>query len=170
MKFLSSCFRQPLIQLRPLGLALCGLLFATAGMTLAEDEVPFPKLPPGAGAIDAKAAKTFTTTESGLKYRILRAGSGAKPAPTQRVEVNYHGWLLGNKVFDSSYARGMPIVFGLNQVVKGWTEGMQKINKGGMIELEVPGYLGYGLAGQSSSGIPPNATLHFVVELIDIMD
>jgi FKBP-type peptidyl-prolyl cis-trans isomerase FkpA len=170
MNFLSSCFRHPFVQLRPLGLALFGLMFATAGMTLAEDEVPFPKLPPGAGAIDAQAAKTFTKTESGLKYRILRAGSGTKPMPTQRVKVNYHGWLLGNKVFDSSYIRGMPVVFGLNQVVKGWTEGIPKVGMGGMIELEIPGYLGYGLAGQSSSGIPPNATLHFIVELIEIMD
>ncbi|MDB6007538.1 MAG: putative FKBP-type peptidyl-prolyl cis-trans isomerase [Prosthecobacter sp.] len=120
--------------------------------------------------MDEKAAKTFTSSESGLKYRILRSGTGAKPTPQQKVKVNYHGWLLNGKVFDSSYQRGMPISFGLNQVIKGWTEGMQKIGKGGMIELEIPGYLGYGLGGQPSSGIPPNATLHFLVELIDIAE
>ena len=141
-----------------------------AGGIQAEDDAPFPKLPPGAGAIDPKAPKAFTATESGLKYRILRQGAGVKPAAVQRVEVNYHGWLFNGRVFDSSYLRGMPITFGLNQVIKGWTEGMQKIGKGGMIELEIPGYLGYGLQGQASSGIPPNATLHFIVELIDIMD
>ncbi len=170
MNAFRSSLRLPLIQLRPLTLALFGLMLVTSGLTRAEEDVPFPKLPEGAGAIDAKAAKTFTASESGLKYRILRAGTGAKPTPQQRVEVNYHGWLFNGRVFDSSYVRGMPIVFGLNQVVKGWTEGLQKVGKGGMIELEIPGYLGYGLSGQPSSGIPPNATLHFVVELIEIMD
>lgn len=105
-----------------------------------------------------------------MKYRILRAGTGAKPTPQQKVQVNYHGWLFNGRVFDSSYTRGMPITFGLNQVIKGWTEGMQLIGKGGMIELEIPGYLGYGLQCQPGSGIPPNATLHFLVELIDITE
>ena len=148
--------------------ALLGCLLMAAGWTGAEETVPFPKLPEGAGEISPKAAKTFTTTESGLKYRILRAGTGAKPTPQQMVQVNYHGWLFNGRVFDSSYLRGMPITFGLNQVIKGWTEGMQLVGKGGMIELEIPGYLGYGLQGQPGSGIPPNATLHFLVELLDI--
>ena len=104
-----------------------------------------------------------------MKYRILRAASGPKPNATQRVQCNYQGWLINGRVFDSSYARGMPITFGLTQVVKGWTEGLQHVSKGGMIELEIPGYLGYGLAGQGAS-IPPNATLHFIVELIDILE
>ena len=155
---------------RSIGIAMLGCLLMAATGIQAEDDAPFPPLPPGAGAIDPKAPKAFTATESGLKYRILRQGAGVKPAAVQRVEVNYHGWLFNGRVFDSSYARGMPITFGLNQVIKGWTEGMQKIGKGGMIELEIPGYLGYGLQGQASSGIPPNATLHFIVELIDIMD
>ena len=144
-------------------------MLLAAGLTRAEEAVPFPKLPEGAGAIDPKAAKTFTTTESGLKYRILRAGSGPKPNTQQRVEVNYQGWLFNGRVFDSSYQRGMPITFGMTQVIKGWTEGMQHVNKGGMIELEIPGYLGYGLAGQGAT-IPPNATLHFIVELIEILE
>lgn len=155
---------------RALRAALLGGLLMAAGWAGAEEAVPFPKLPEGAGEISPKAAKTFTATESGLKYRILRAGTGAKPTPQQRVQVNYHGWLFNGRVFDSSYLRGMPITFGLNQVIKGWTEGMQLIGKGGMIELEIPGYLGYGLQGQPGSGIPPNATLHFLVELIDVMD
>ena len=167
MNSIFSSFRLPRINRRHFGFALFGLMLATAGLSLAEETVPLPRLPEGAGPMDAKAAKTFTTTESGLKYRILRAGSGAKPLPTQQVEVNYHGWLITGKVFDSSYLRGQPITFGLNQVIKGWTEGMQHVSKGGMIELEIPGYLGYGLAGQGAT-IPPNATLHFIVELIDI--
>ena len=130
-------------------------------------EVAFPKLPTGAGKIDEKAAKTFTTTESGLKYRILREGAGAKPTARQKVEVNYHGWLDNEKVFDSSYKRGESISFGLNQVIAGWTEGMQLVGKGGMIELEIPAKLGYGARG-AGADVPPNATLHFLVELIDI--
>lgn len=153
-----------------IGVAILTCMLMAAGWTQAQEAVPFPKLPEGAGEISAKAAKTFTAAESGLKYRILRTGTGAKPTPHQKVVVNYHGWLFNGRVFDSSYARGMPITFGLNQVIKGWTEGMQYVGKGGMIELEIPGYLGYGLQGQPGSGIPPNATLHFLVELIDIME
>jgi FKBP-type peptidyl-prolyl cis-trans isomerase FkpA len=168
MNSIRSFFRLSSRKLQPLGLALVGMMFV-AGLTLAEEPVPFPTLPPGAGPIDAKAAKTFTTTESGLKYRILRQGSGPKPTTQQRVEVNYHGWLFNGKIFDSSYLAGKPVTLGLFQVVKGWTEGLQHVSKGGMIELEIPGYLGYGLQGKEGT-IPPNATLHFLVELIDIVD
>jgi FKBP-type peptidyl-prolyl cis-trans isomerase FkpA len=81
--------------------------------------------------------------------------------------VNYHGWLDNGKVFDSSYERREPIEFGLNQVIKGWTEGMQLVGKGGMIELEIPANLGYGDRG-AGADIPGGATLHFLVELIDV--
>lgn len=154
---------------RMLGAALLGGLLMVSGWAMADEVVPFPKLPEGAGAISAKAPKSFTATESGLKYRILRPGTANKPTAQQRVVVNYHGWLFNGRVFDSSYLRGMPITFGLNQLVKGWTEGLQLVGTGGMIELEIPGYLGYGLQGQPGAGIPPNATLHFVVELIEIL-
>lgn len=169
MTTLRSFFHRSNIHPRPIGLALVASLLVATGLTLAEDasEVPFPKLPEGAGQIDKNAAKTFTTTPSDLKYRILRKGTGAKPTAAQQVEVCYHGWLNGGRVFDSSYSRGQSISFGLNQVIKGWTEGMQKVGVGGMIELEIPFYLGYGLQGQPPT-IPPNATLHFLIELIDI--
>lgn len=130
-------------------------------------EVAFPKLPNGAGKTDEKASKTFTTTESGLKYRILREGSGAKPTARQTVEVNYHGWLDNESVFDSSYKRGESISFPLNRVIAGWTEGMQLVGNGGMIELEIPPKLGYGAQG-AGAAVPPNATLHFLVELISV--
>ncbi len=130
-------------------------------------EVDYPKLPRGAGKIDDNAPKAFTTTDSGLKYRILREGGDVKPTARQSVEVHYHGWLDNKKVFDSSYERGQTISFGLNQVIAGWTEGMQKVGKGGMIELEIPSKLGYGAQG-AGGAVPPNATLHFLVELIDI--
>src|SRR5687768_9309515 len=114
------------------------------GKNVADDapEVAFPELPKGAGKMDDNAPKKFTTTESGLKYRVLRAGTDPKPTARQSVTVHYHGWLDNKKVFDSSYERGETISFGLNQVIPGWTEGMQKVGKGGMIELEIPAKLG----------------------------
>ena len=133
----------------------------------AAKEVPFPELPKGAGKVEESAPKTFTETKSGLKYRILRKGAEAKPKSTSTVEVNYHGWLDNKTVFDSSYKRGESISFPLNRVISGWTEGMQLVGEGGMIELEIPANLGYGPRG-APPVIPPNAQLHFLVELIDI--
>ncbi|MBS0266514.1 MAG: FKBP-type peptidyl-prolyl cis-trans isomerase [Planctomycetes bacterium] len=132
-----------------------------------EKEVELPKLPKGAGKVDKDAPKTLTETKSGLKYRILRKGNDKKPKATNKVEVHYHGWLDGGKVFDSSYERNESIAFGLNQVIPGWTEGMQLVGEGGMIELEIPSKLGYGDRG-SPPVIPPKANLHFLVELIEI--
>lgn len=126
-----------------------------------------PKLPAGAGEISKDAPKKFTETASGLRYRVLREGKGSKPAATDKVKVNYHGWLDGGKVFDSSYERKKPISFPLNRVIKGWTEGMQLVGEGGMIELEIPAKLGYGDRG-AGEDIPGGATLHFLVELIKV--
>lgn len=126
-----------------------------------------------AGAVDPPAipedAPEFTTTDSGLKYRVLRAGEGVKPAKTDLVTVHYKGWLDSGQEFDSSYKRGEPTSFPLNRVIAGWTEGMQLVGEGGMVELEIPSKLGYGAAG-AGGVIPPNATLHFLVELIDVKD
>lgn len=130
-------------------------------------EVAFPELPKGAGKIDKDAPKTFTETKSGLNYRILRKGDGAKPKVTSTVEVHYHGWLDNGKVFDCSYKRGESIGFPLNRVIKGWTEGMQLVGQGGMIELQIPSDLGYGDRG-APPDIPPKATLHFLVELLEV--
>jgi FKBP-type peptidyl-prolyl cis-trans isomerase len=102
-----------------------------------------------------------------LKYRILRKSDGPKPKKANTVKVHYRGWLDGGKVFDSSYQRDEPIEFPLGRVIPGWTEGMQLVGKGGMIELEIPSKLGYGAQGVPGA-IPPNAKLHFLVELIDI--
>lgn len=120
-----------------------------------------------AGPTDPDAATEFTQTESGLKYRILRKSDGKKPGPADMVSVHYAGWLDDLTEFDSSYRRGQPAPFALNQVVAGWTEGLQLVGEGGMIELEIPSFLGYGPGGMPGS-IPPNATLHFKVELLDI--
>jgi len=148
-------------------LTLCvSLAFLTPEFLMAAD-VPHPTLPKGAGTIDADAPKEFAQTPSGLKYRILRKGTGANPKATNTVEVHYHGWLDNGQKFDSSYDRNETIEFPLNRVIPGWTEGMQLVGEGGMIELEIPSDLGYGPRG-APPVIPPNATLHFLVELHDV--
>lgn len=119
------------------------------------------------GAIDADANQEFLVTDSGLKYRILRKTDGKNPTATSRVTVHYKGWLDNETIFDSSYRRNETISFGLNQVIKGWTEGMQLVGEGGMIELDIPYQLGYGERG-SPGAIPPKASLHFIVELYDV--
>lgn len=105
-------------------------------------------------------------TPSGLRYEIIAAGEGTPPVATDRVKVNYTGRLLDGTVFDTSEGRG-PAEFGLNQVIPGWTEGMQLVGEGGMIELEIPSELGYGARG-AGGVIPPNAKLHFLVETLKV--
>jgi len=119
------------------------------------------------GLIDPNAKADFLETKSGLKYRILRNTSGKKPTASSKVTVHYKGWLDSGKIFDSSYRRNETISFGLNQVIPGWTEGMQLVGVGGMVELDIPYELGYGERG-SPGAIPPKARLHFIVELFDV--
>ncbi len=105
-------------------------------------------------------------TASGLIFKELRAGTGVSPRATDRVKVHYHGSLIDGTVFDSSVDRGEPITFALDQVVKGWTEGLQMMKVGGKAKLTIPPELAYGPGGRE--GIPPNATLIFEVELLGI--
>jgi FKBP-type peptidyl-prolyl cis-trans isomerase len=105
-------------------------------------------------------------TASGLIFKELRAGTGVSPKATDRVKVHYHGSLIDGTVFDSSVERGEPITFALDQVVKGWTEGLQMMKVGGKAKLTIPPELAYGPGGRE--GIPPNATLIFEVELLGI--
>ena len=102
-----------------------------------------------------------------MKYRILRSSNEPKPTATDSVTVHYRGWLDSGSEFDSSYGRGQPTSFPLNGVIPGWTEGLQIVGVGGMIELLIPSELGYGKSGFPGS-IPPDATLHFVIELLEI--
>lgn len=125
---------------------------------------PEPRNEPG--PVDKDAPEEFTETKSGLRYRIRRKSEGRKPTASDEVLVYYHGTLDDGTVFDSSYSRGVPDEFSLRNVIAGWREGLKLVGVGGMIELEVPPELGYGDDGQGSN-IPPNATLHFVVELMN---
>ncbi len=117
---------------------------------------------------EVKKKPGVTTLPDGLAYEIVKPGEGAFPKPEQTVKVHYTGTLINGNKFDSSVDRGEPAEFVLNEVIPGWTEGMQKINKGGKIKLYVPPQLAYGDEGRP--GIPPASTLVFDVELIDIKD
>ena len=104
---------------------------------------------------------------SGLQYEVLEASNGATPGPHSRVTVHYEGRLTDGKVFDSSYKRGQPATFGVNQVISGWTEALQLMPQGSKWRLFIPSDLGYGERGASAS-IPGNSTLIFDVELLGI--
>ena len=107
-----------------------------------------------------------TTTESGLQYEVIKMGKGKKPSATDKVKVHYHGTLIDGTIFDSSVERGEPITFGLNQVIKGWTEGVQLMPIGSKFKFYIPQELGYG--AQNAGSIPPYSTLIFEVELLGI--
>lgn len=107
------------------------------------------------------------TTTSGLQYKVLTEGDGAKPSATDRVTVHYRGTLLDGTEFDSSYKRGQPATFALNGVIKGWTEGLQLMKMGSKYEFVIPPELAYGKRGTGAQ-IGPDATLIFEVELLDI--
>ena len=106
-------------------------------------------------------------TESGLQYEVLTMGRGPKPQATDRVKVHYHGTLIDGTVFDSSVERGEPAEFGLNQVIKGWTEGLQLMPVGSKFRFYIPQELGYG--ERATGSIPPYSTLIFDVELLEIL-
>ncbi len=120
------------------------------------------------GAFLAKVKKEegVKTTASGLAYKVLSAGTGASPEATNQVTVHYTGKFISGKVFDSSVERGQPATFPLNRVIPGWTEGLQLMKKGGKSMLYIPSDLAYGPQGRGP--IPPNTTLIFEVELLDI--
>jgi FKBP-type peptidyl-prolyl cis-trans isomerase FklB len=114
-----------------------------------------------------KKKEGVKTLPSGLQYLVLAEGKGAQPKPTDTVTVQYRGTTIDGTEFDSSYKRGQPATFALNQVIKGWTEGVQLMKEGGKIRLFVPSELGYGERGAGAQ-IGPNAVLIFEVELVSI--
>lgn len=125
-------------------------------------------MPGKSGPRDPSAKPEVTTTASGLKYTVLKSGSGTvHPKATDNVTVHYHGTLLNGTVFDSSVDRNQPASFPLNGVIAGWTEGVQLMKQGDKFKFEIPAELAYGAAGRPPV-IPPNSTLVFEVELLEI--
>ncbi|WP_406803166.1 FKBP-type peptidyl-prolyl cis-trans isomerase [Alkalimarinus alittae] len=117
--------------------------------------------------VDNAKKEGVKTTASGLQYQVLNKGTGVvHPKRTDRVKVHYHGTLIDGTVFDSSVARGQPIDFGLNQVIKGWTEGLQLMVEGEKTRLFIPSELAYGDSGAGAIG--PGSVLIFEVKLLGI--
>jgi FKBP-type peptidyl-prolyl cis-trans isomerase FkpA len=146
---------------RTLVLPLAAML--AAGAALAQGTAP-----PGPLAA-AAAEKGAVVTASGLVYRALQEGKGASPAATDTVRVHYRGQFPDGREFDSSYSRGQPAAFPLNNVIRCWTEGVQRMKVGGKAKLTCPAAIAYGERGAGGGVIPPNAILQFEVELLDIV-
>jgi FKBP-type peptidyl-prolyl cis-trans isomerase FklB len=123
----------------------------------------------GAAFLEANKMKAdVITLPSGLQYKVISMGTGAKPTATQTVRCNYRGMLINGKEFDNSYKRGVPAELPLDHVIKGWSEGIQLMPMGSKWMLYIPSELAYGEQGEPRGGIGPNAVLVFEVELIGI--
>ena len=119
------------------------------------------------GLASAQSAPAPTVTASGLSFQSTRAGTGPSPGATDTVRVHYRGTFMDGREFDSSYQRGRPAEFALNRVIKCWTEGVQLMKVGGKANLVCPPAIAYGERG-AGGVIPPNATLKFEIELLDV--
>ena len=118
---------------------------------------------------DNKSVNGVQVTESGFQYIVLKEGSGEKPSEISKVKVHYHGTLIDGTVFDSSVDRGTPAEFGVNRVIKGWTEGLQLMNVGAKYKFFIPQELAYGANPRKGGKILPFSTLIFEVELLEII-
>ena len=161
------------------------LIAAAAALTLAACASPPPPAPvatPGVGTAEGWTAgnieylrlngarRGWTTTESGLQYRrIGRANpAGRQPVAADTVKVHYRGTFVDGREFDSSYARNEPAEFPLGRVIKGWTEGVALMREGETFEFVIPAALGYGERWVGGDELPPNSTLLFTVELLEV--
>lgn len=164
------------IQVKPASLsdeAMANVLNQYKKSLEAKQLVEFQKL----AEINQQAGKSFLaenskkagviSTPSGLQYQVLHAGKGKSPKASSTVKVNYEGRLLDGTVFDSSIARNHPLEFKLNQVIAGWTEGVQTMQEGGKSRFFIPAHLAYGQVGAGDS-IGPNSTLIFDIELLEV--
>jgi len=148
---------------RRLRLALAGTLVAALPIAVLAQKA--------AGAVEkpaAAASAAAVTTPSGLVYTDVVEGKGANPTAADTVKVHYRGTFLDGREFDSSYARNAPATFPLGRVIPCWTEGVQKMKVGGKAQLVCPPAIAYGERGAGNGAIPPNATLRFEVELLEI--
>ncbi|MDT8386035.1 MAG: FKBP-type peptidyl-prolyl cis-trans isomerase [Thiogranum sp.] len=140
------------------------------GLQLAQADSVLVNREAGRAFLEANAKLDgVSTTESGLQYKVLRAGNetGEQPGPRSKVTVNYEGRHLDGRVFDSSWQRNKPIQFKLNQVIAGWTEGLQLMREGAKYQLYIPSQLAYGERG-AGAAIGPDETLIFDVELLKV--
>ncbi len=143
-------------------LVLVIVLFVVAGCSTSAT-------PPAATATASKpSAEGMATLPSGLQYKEIKAGTGASPNATDKVEVHYRGQFEDGREFDSSYSRGQPATFGVSDVIKGWTEALKLMKEGARWNLRIPPDLAYGAMGMPPV-IPPNTPLFFEVELIRIV-
>lgn len=154
------------------GTPTCSVEQATQSYTTGMQEVSLKKNSGNKTAgekflTDNKAKPGIVTTASGLQYQVMNMGTGAKPGPTSKVKVHYHGTLIDGKVFDSSVERGEPISFPLNGVIPGWTEGVQLMPVGSKFKFFIPYNLAYGERGAGAE-IKPFSALIFEVELLAI--
>jgi FKBP-type peptidyl-prolyl cis-trans isomerase FkpA len=147
--------------LRSLSIRVAGTAIASAAL------VAWPMLAAGQPASAVASASAAVTTSSGLVYKSVREGRGKSPGPTDTVKVNYRGTFADGSEFDSSYARNEPAVFPLDHVIKCWTEAVQRMKPGGKAQLVCPPQIAYGARG-AGGVIPPNATLNFEVELLEV--
>ena len=149
-------------------IAVLLLLFAAYKILSGNSQAAEQNIQLGKDFLAANAqAEGVDSSDSGLQYLLLQAGTGSvHPSASDRVEVHYHGTTINGMVFDSSVERGQSITFGLNQVIKGWTEGLQTMVVGEKKRLFIPSELAYGNRGAGK--IPPGSTLIFDVELIAI--
>ena len=146
-------------------LAVCVAGCAPDGVSTDSPEAE-PADPPGASLDESTEPSDVVTTDSGLQYEILVSGNGATPGPTDTVTTHYHGTFVDGRVFDSSVERGVPASFPVDGVIKGWTEALQLMKVGDKWRIVCPPDLAYGERGRS--GIPPNSTLIFEIELLGV--
>ena len=152
---------------------LTGLMTGAAMTALAQPATAPATAPAKSATATATTAGglsvgSVVTTSSGLIFKLTKLGSGPSPSATDTVKVHYRGTFMDGKEFDSSYARGEPASFPLNQVIKCWTEGVQRLQVGGAAKLTCPPAIAYGERGAGGGKIPANATLQFEVELLGI--
>ncbi len=149
----------------PARLALCALSLSLLQPVLAQ---PAPAAPTSDAAAAAALEKGAVVSPSGLVLRTIKDGTGPSPFATDVVKVHYRGTFPDGREFDSSYKRNEPTEFPLNKVIRCWTEGVGKMKVGGKARLTCPPAIAYGERG-AGGVIPPNATLHFEVELLAIV-